>query len=97
MAGFGLTLMPLVTVAMNALSQEDIAHGSAIVNTVRQFGMTFGIIFLSTIISVTASTINAPYDVGAYWGTTFALVVMALLSLLALMLTFYLKERQPLR
>ncbi|GAK08613.1 LOW QUALITY PROTEIN: multidrug resistance protein [Geomicrobium sp. JCM 19038] len=94
MAGFGLTLMPLVTVGMNALSQEDIAHGSAIVNTVRQFGMTFGIIFLSTIISATASTINAPYDVGAYWGTTFALIVMALLSLLALTLTFFLKERQ---
>ncbi|WP_059105293.1 DHA2 family efflux MFS transporter permease subunit [Shouchella shacheensis] len=94
MIGFGLTLMPLVTVSMNALDNGDIPHGSAIVNTVRQFGMTFGIIVLSTIISITTSTMDTSYEVGTYWGTTYALIVMALLSLLALALTTFIRENK---
>ncbi|GAK10804.1 LOW QUALITY PROTEIN: hypothetical protein JCM19039_444 [Geomicrobium sp. JCM 19039] len=94
MIGFGLTLMPLVTVSMNALDDEDIPHGRALVNTVRQFGMTFGIIVLSTIISVTATTMDAPYEVGTYWGTSLAFFMMALIALLALVLTRFINEKR---
>lgn len=94
MAGFGLTLMPLVTLSMNALNNEDIAHGSAIVNTVRQFGMAFGIIVLSTIISITTSVMDTPYEVGTYWGTTFAFIVMAILALIGLVLTTFINEKK---
>src|SRR5699024_12307678 len=55
MTGFGLTLMPLVTVSMSELGDKDIPHGSAIVNTVRQFAMAFGIIILTSIISITVA------------------------------------------
>ncbi|QQK75498.1 DHA2 family efflux MFS transporter permease subunit [Salicibibacter cibarius] len=94
MIGFGLTLMPLVTVSMNALDDQDISHGSAIVNTARQFGMTFGIIVLSTIISITTSIRETSYEVGTYWGTTYALIVMAVLSLIGLTLTTFIRERK---
>ncbi|MFD1038949.1 DHA2 family efflux MFS transporter permease subunit [Virgibacillus byunsanensis] len=94
MAGFGFTLMPLVTVSMNALEDADISHGSAIVNTVRQFGMTFGIIVLSTIISVTTSTMDTSYEVGTYWGTTYAFIVMAVLALIGLTLTMFISEKK---
>ncbi|SHG61905.1 DHA2 family efflux MFS transporter permease subunit [Ornithinibacillus halophilus] len=93
MTGFGLTLMTLVTVSMNALEDKDIAHGSAIVNTVRQFGMTFGIIILSTIISLTTSNMDTSYEVGTYWGTTYAFAVMAILALVGLVLTTLMKDR----
>lgn len=92
MAGFGLNLMPLVTLSMNVLDNQDMAHGSAIVNTVRQFGMVFGIISLSTIISITTSVMDAPFKVGTYWGTTFALLVMAGIAILGTVLSVFIRE-----
>ncbi|GAK04337.1 hypothetical protein JCM19037_2732 [Geomicrobium sp. JCM 19037] len=56
--------------------------------------MTFGIIVLSTIISVTATTMDAPYEVGTYWGTSLAFFVMALIALLALVLTRFINEKR---
>ncbi|OZU89619.1 MFS transporter [Virgibacillus indicus] len=97
MAGFGLTLMPLVTMSMNALNDADISHGSAIVNTIRQFGMAFGIIVLSTIISVTTSIMDSSYEVGTYWGTTYALIVMAVLALICLLLSTLIREKRKVK
>ncbi|WP_368654159.1 DHA2 family efflux MFS transporter permease subunit [Ornithinibacillus sp. 4-3] len=94
MLGFGLTLMPLVTVSMNALDNKDIPHGSAIINTVRQFGMTFGVITLSTIISVTTSNMDASYRVSTYWGVTYSFIVMALLALVGFFLARFIREKQ---
>ncbi|MEZ2458334.1 MFS transporter [Salinicoccus roseus] len=92
MTGFGLTLMPLVTVSMSELGKADIPHGSAIVNTVRQFAMAFGIIILTSIISITVAVMEAPYAVSTYWGTSYALIVMAGLAVLGFILTLRLKE-----
>ena len=94
MFGFGLTLMPLVTVSMSELGKADIPHGSAIVNTVRQFSMAFGIIILTSIISITVSVMEAPYAVSTYWGTSYALIVMAGLAVLGFVLTLRLKEKR---
>ena len=94
MTGFGLTLMPLVTVSMSELDGTDIPHGSAIVNTVRQFSMAFGIIILTSIISITVSLVDVPYNEGTYLGTSYALAVMAALAILGLSLTFLLKEQR---
>ncbi|GAA0377698.1 hypothetical protein GCM10008968_36900 [Bacillus horti] len=92
MMGFGFTLMPLVTVSMNALENTDISHGSAIINTVRQFGLIFGIIVFSSIVSMTTSVMGTPYEVGAYWGTTYAFILMAIFALIGLILACFLKE-----
>ncbi|WP_271397306.1 MFS transporter [Salinicoccus roseus] len=92
MTGFGLTLMPLVTVSMSELGKADIPHGSAIVNTVRQFAMAFGIIILTSIISITVAVTEAPYATSTYWGTSYALIVMAGLAVLGFILTLRLKE-----
>lgn len=92
MLGFGLTLMPLVTVSVNALNTSEIPHGSAIVNTVRQFGMAFGVIVLTTVISVTTNQMDAPYKVGTYWGSTYAFIIMGILALIAACLSLLLNE-----
>jgi len=94
MTGFGLTLMPLVTVSMNALDDTDISHGSAIVNTIRQFGMTFGVIVLTSIISITSSVMDTSYEVGAYFGVSYAFIAMAALALLGIIMTVFLKEKR---
>ncbi|MFD1335560.1 DHA2 family efflux MFS transporter permease subunit [Oceanobacillus iheyensis] len=94
MIGFGFTLMPLVTVSMSALDDTDISHGSAIVNTVRQFAMTFGIIVTTTIISTTTSIMDTSYKIGTYWGTTYAFIVMAILALIGLTFTMFINEKK---
>ncbi|HJE19629.1 MAG TPA: DHA2 family efflux MFS transporter permease subunit [Aliicoccus persicus] len=94
MAGFGLTLAPLTTLAMNAVDYSDIPHGSAIVNTVRQLGMTIGVIVLTSIISITAATMDAPNSVGTFWGVTYAFIVMAFLAFVCVILSFQLRENR---
>lgn len=94
MIGFGLTLSPLTTLAMNALDNKDIPHGSAIVNTVRQLGMTIGVITLTSIISITAASMDAPYNVGTFWGVTYAFIVMAILALIGIILSFFAREKR---
>lgn len=93
MFGFGLTLMPLVTISMSELDDEEIPHGSAINNTIRQFAMTFGIIVLTSIISITVVNMDTPESVSTYWGTTYAFAVMAVLAFAGFILTFMLKDR----
>lgn len=93
MFGFGLTLMPLVTISMSELSDDEIPHGSAINNTIRQFAMTFGIIALTSIISITVVNMDAPEAVGTYWGTSYAFALMAVLAFVGFILTFMLKDK----
>ncbi|UCZ55127.1 DHA2 family efflux MFS transporter permease subunit [Bacillus shivajii] len=92
MVGTGFTIMPLVSVGVNSLTTSEIPHGTAIVNTVRQFGMAIGVIILTTIISVTTDQMNAPYEVAAFWGTRYAFIVMAVLSFIGVCLSFIIKE-----
>ncbi|WP_020007669.1 DHA2 family efflux MFS transporter permease subunit [Salinicoccus albus] len=94
MSGFGLTLMPLVTVSMSEVADIDIPHGSAIVNTVRQFAMAFGIIVLTSIISITVAAMDAPPEESMYTGTSYALAIMAALAFAGFGLTLLLKEKR---
>lgn len=93
MTGFGLTLMPLVSVSVDVLEEKEMAHNSAIVNTVRQVGMAFGVVMLTTVISITASTMDAPEQVGTYFGTTYAFVIMAVLALIGVLLSACIREK----
>ncbi|WP_077604508.1 DHA2 family efflux MFS transporter permease subunit [Oceanobacillus sojae] len=94
MTGFGLSLMPLVSVSVNVLDEKEMAHNSAIVNTVRQLGMAFGVVILTTVISITTSVIDAPERAGTYWGTTYAFIIMAVTALLGVLLSIRIKEKK---
>jgi len=85
--------MPLVTISMSELDDEEIPHGSAINNTIRQFAMTFGIIVLTSIISITVVNMDAAETVATYWGTTYAFGVMGILAFIGFILTFMLKDK----
>ncbi|MEK4303343.1 MULTISPECIES: DHA2 family efflux MFS transporter permease subunit [Oceanobacillus] len=93
MTGFGLSLMPLVSVSVNVLDEKEMAHNSAIVNTVRQLGMAFGVVILTTVISVTTAVMDAPERTGTYWGTTYAFMMMAVTALLGVLLSMRIKEK----
>ncbi|WP_100009988.1 DHA2 family efflux MFS transporter permease subunit [Lentibacillus sediminis] len=92
MFGFGLTLMPLVTLGMNALNDEEIAHGSAIVNTVRQFGLAFGVIVLTSIISFRVSGSDLSQSEATLAGGTDAFIVMSALAFVGLVISLFIKE-----
>lgn len=94
MTGFGLSLMPLVSVSVNVLDEKEMAHNSAIVNTVRQLGMAFGVVILTTVISVTTAVMDAPERTGTYWGTTYAFMMMAVTALLGVLLSMRIKEKK---
>ncbi|PRO64882.1 DHA2 family efflux MFS transporter permease subunit [Alkalicoccus urumqiensis] len=93
MLGCGLTLMTLVTVSMNALTQKDVTHGSAITNTFRQFGMAFGVILLTTVISLSTARADIAYREAAYEGTIITFWIMGALALAALLLSLKIQER----
>lgn len=57
--GISLAIMPLQTAAMNALPNNLLAHGSAVVNTTKQVAGSLGVAVLVTIMS-NVSASNAP-------------------------------------
>lgn len=92
MLGFGLTMMPLVTLGVNSLEQSEIAHAAAIVNTVRQFGLSFGVIVLTTIITISTNSTSLPYNKATFNGIKNAFIVMSVLSLIGVITSFFIKE-----
>jgi EmrB/QacA subfamily drug resistance transporter len=94
MVGIGMTMMPLVSLGANSLDTTDIPHGSAIVNTVRQFAMAFGVIILTTIISVTINQLHQPYEAGAHIGIKLSFIVMSVLALIGICLSFLLEDKK---
>src|SRR5699024_4290771 len=51
MAGVALINMPIMTAGINALPHALIPHGTAVINTARQFGGTQGLTFIISLIS----------------------------------------------
>src|SRR5699024_254294 len=55
MAGVGLINMPIMTAGINALPDELIPHGTAVINTARQFGGSLGLTFIISFITRAAA------------------------------------------
>ncbi|SFE98494.1 DHA2 family efflux MFS transporter permease subunit [Alteribacillus iranensis] len=83
MAGIGLTMMPQVTMAMNRLPRSELAHGTSIMTTLRQFGMGIGVTLLTTMISIRTTDTALPYEEAFLRGTRGAFIAMSVLAILA--------------
>lgn len=59
MAGVALINMPIMTAGINALPDDLVAHGTAIINTARQFGGSIGLTFIISFISSAAGSETA--------------------------------------
>lgn len=53
--GLGLLFIPLLTITIYPLENKDIAQGTALTNTIRQLGGSFGIAAATTFISIRAA------------------------------------------
>lgn len=93
MAGVALINMPIMTAAINALPDDLVAHGTAIINTARQFGGSMGLTFIISFISSAAST-EAANAVNFLTGVKHAFFVSFLFAIIGLFLMFFIEEKQ---
>lgn len=86
MGGVALINMPVMTAGINALPDELIAHGTSVINTVRQFGGSLGLTFIISFISrvENGATMIQPQDyltgVKTAFFVAFIFAVIGLLS-----------------
>jgi EmrB/QacA subfamily drug resistance transporter len=92
MAGVALINMPIMTAGINALPDSLVSHGTAIINTARQFGGSIGLTFIISFISSTAGSETA--DASQYLnGVQNAYFVAFLFAVTGLLLSLLLKRK----
>ena len=97
--GFGILNIPVTTAGMNALPDEEMSHATPARQTVRQIGSSFAITLVFTTMSIVSSFAHSPAaDAGggepdiSIQGIRGGFTMIALLSFIAFLLTFFLKE-----
>ena len=93
MAGISMIMMPLTTAGINALPNKLIAHATAMNNTFRQVGASIGTAIFITIMTNSAKNSGYTNPLNAQVsGMNSAFLAAAILSSIALLLTFVLKN-----
>lgn len=94
MIGIAMVMMPSTTAGLNTLPKHLIPHGTAMTNTMRQVAASIGTASLVTIMSVTALTPKHAGDMEALiHGVNIAFYVASAITFIALILSFYVKDR----
>ncbi|MDN4524919.1 MDR family MFS transporter [Fictibacillus fluitans] len=93
MFGLSMVMMPASTAGLNQLPKRLIPHGAAMDNTMRMVASSVGTAILVTIMTTAQS--NAAQDAkhADIYGANMAFMVITLLSLIALVLTYFIKDR----
>lgn len=93
MAGVALINMPIMTAGINALPDDLVAHGTAIINTARQFGGSIGLTFIISFISSAAGSGKA--DAFHFLtGVKHAFFISFLFAITGLLLSLFIKEKR---
>lgn len=88
--GFGLTMMTITHIGMNAVPQNLIPQGSALQNTVKQIAIAIGI----TIMTTTITKVGLLQKQASADAIDFALLLCTLFTLIALILTLLMKDKK---
>ncbi|MGM8365292.1 MDR family MFS transporter [Virgibacillus sp. W0181] len=95
MGGVALIHMPIMTAGINALPDALIPHGTAVINTVRQFGGTLGLTFIISFISSVDEGTDIMQPVDYLTGVKIAFFVSFIFAITGLLLSLFLeKDRQ---
>lgn len=92
MAGFGLTIMTFQTVAMNSVDSSDVLDASALVNIMRQFSLSIGVILFTSIITLTMQYSELPERESMLNGMHYAFILMAVISIFSIFLSLYFRK-----
>ncbi len=96
MFGFSMVMMPVATAALNQLPKQLIPHGAAVDNTMKMIAASVGTAILVTVMTTTAETAKQRTDI-AYpdiHGANIAFMVVSILSVLGLILSFFIKNNR---
>lgn len=92
MAGVALINMPVMTTGINALPDKLLPHGTAVINTARQFGGTLGLTFIISFISRAQSESKMINTMDYLSGVKAAFFVLFIFALIGLFLTLVIKQ-----
>ncbi len=93
MAGVALINMPVMTTGINALPDKLIPHGTAVINTARQFGGTLGLTFIISFISRAQGESDIINTVNYLSGVKSAFLASFVFAVIGLILTLFIKEK----
>jgi EmrB/QacA subfamily drug resistance transporter len=96
MFGLSMVLMPMQTAALNQLPKRLIPHGAAMDNTMRMIAASVGTAILVTVMTTTAMSAQQRPEVSYpdIHGVNIAFIVVSSLSLIGLILSFFVKYDQ---
>ncbi|GGJ94204.1 putative MFS-type transporter YcnB [Lentibacillus kapialis] len=94
MAGVGLINMPIMTAGINALPDKLIPHGTAVINTARQFGGSLGLTFIISFISSAAAGAETMQPANYLTGVKTAFFVAFLFAITGLFLALFLEKKK---
>ncbi len=97
MFGLSMVMMPATTAGLNQLPNRLIPHGAAMSNTMRQVAASVGTAIIVTVMTTTAQSAkhNAAISYPMIHGANVALLVVTVLSLIGVVLSFYIKNTVP--
>lgn len=97
MLGLSMVLMPVATAALNQLPNHLIPHGAAMDNTMKQIAASVGTAILVTVMTTSAVSAEQRPEVSYpdIYGVNVAFIVLSLLSLLGVVLSFFIKNSKP--
>ncbi|MFF2447978.1 DHA2 family efflux MFS transporter permease subunit [Neobacillus sp. NPDC058068] len=96
MFGLSMVMMPVATAALNQLPKRLIPHGAAMDNTMKMIAASVGTAILVTVMTTTAEVAKQRPDIAFpdIHGANIAFMVVSILSLLALILSFFIKHNR---
>lgn len=93
MFGLSMVMMPASTAGLNQLPKRLIPHGAAMDNTMRMIAASVGTAILVTVMTTAESNAAPGVKHADIFGANMAFMVISALSLIALALTFFIKDR----
>ncbi|MBO0960916.1 DHA2 family efflux MFS transporter permease subunit [Neobacillus sp. MM2021_6] len=96
MFGLSMVMMPVATAALNQLPKRLIPHGAAMDNTMKMIAASVGTAILVTVMTTTAEAAKQRPDISYpdIHGANIAFMVVSILSLVGLILSFFLKNNR---
>lgn len=95
MFGFSMVMMPVATAGLNQLPNRLIPHGAAMDNTMRQVAASVGTAILVSVMTTTGErAVNTEIAHPAIHGVNVAFMVMTALAFIALMISFFIREKR---
>lgn len=96
MLGLGMVMMPVATAGLNRLPKRLIPHGAAMDNTMKMIAASVGTAILVTVMTTVADNAASDPEISYpdMYGANMAFIVVSVLSLIGLIISFFIKNEK---